>query len=57
MNISHSQRMYEALQEHGVESKLVILEGAGHRIRGTEAEPQADAALVECFSTYLAADD
>ncbi len=54
VNVRHSQLMYEALQEHGVESKLIIIEGAGHGYRGTDAEPRATAAMVEWFLTHLA---
>ncbi len=53
VNVSNSQRMYEALQEHGVESKLIIIEGAGHGYSGTDAE-RASAAMVEWFLTHLA---
>ena len=52
LDVSHSQLMYEALQERGVESKLIIIEGAGHGFRGADAA-RARAALVEWFSTHL----
>ncbi len=52
LDVSHSRLMYEALQEHGVESKLIIIEGAGHGFRGTDAA-RASAAMVEWFSTHL----
>ena len=53
VNVRHSQLMYEALQEHGVESALIIIEGAGHGFRGTDAT-RASAAMAEWFSTHLA---
>ena len=53
VSVSHGQLMYEALQEHGVESELIIIEGAGHGFRGTDAA-RASAAMVEWFSTHLA---
>ncbi len=36
--LSHSERMLGALRERGVESELVIFEGAGHGFRGADAE-------------------
>ncbi len=53
VNVRHSRLMYEALQEHGVESALIIIEGAGHGFRGTDAT-RASAAMAEWFSTHLA---
>ena len=53
VNVSHSHRMYKALQEHGVETNLIVIEGAGHGFRGVDAE-RASAAMVEWFSTHLA---
>ena len=53
VDVSHSNIMYEALQTNGVESKLIILKGAGHGYRGADAE-QASSAMVEWFSTHLA---
>lgn len=56
VNISHSHRMYEALHEHRVESKLIIIEGAEHGFRGAEAE-QVTAAMVDWFEVHLSADN
>ena len=53
VNVSHSHRMYEALQEHGVETNLIVIKRAGHGFRGVDAE-RASAAMVEWFSTHLA---
>lgn len=54
VNIRHSHQMYEALQEHQVESKLIIIEGAGHGFTGADAE-RATAAMVGWFQTHLSA--
>jgi dipeptidyl aminopeptidase/acylaminoacyl peptidase len=56
VNVSNSHLMYEALQEHGIESKLIIIEGAGHGFRGADAT-RAETATVEWFSTHLAEED
>ena len=56
VKVSHSHRMYEAFQAHGVESKLIIIEGADHGFRGADAE-RATAAMVAWFETYLGTDN
>ncbi len=55
VDIRHSHQMYEALQTHGVESKLIIIEGADHGFRGADAE-RATAAMVAWFETHLGAE-
>jgi acetyl esterase/lipase len=55
VNIRHSHQMYEALQADGIESKLIIIEGAGHGFRGADAE-RATAAMVDWFERHLAAE-
>ena len=55
VNIRHSHLMYEALQADGVESKFIIIEGAGHGFRGADAE-RATAAMVDWFERHLAAE-
>ena len=56
VNVSHSHRMYAALQEHGVETNLIVIEGAGHGFREVDAA-RASAAMVEWFVTHLAGDN
>ena len=56
VNVSNSHLMYEALQEHGIESKLIIIEGAGHGFQGADAA-RARTATIEWFSTHLAEED
>ena len=52
--VSNSHDMYAALQEHGVESKVIIIPGAGHGFRGADAE-LAMTALVDWFGLHLGA--
>jgi acetyl esterase/lipase len=52
VNISHSQKMYAAMQEQKVKSNFITLPGAGHGFRGTDAQ-KAQAALVEWFVETL----
>jgi acetyl esterase/lipase len=52
VNISHSQRMYAALQEHKIKSNFITLPGAGHGFRDLDAA-NAQAALVEWFEQTL----
>ncbi len=51
--VSNSHDMYAALQEHGVESKVIIIPGAGHGFRDADAE-HAMTALVDWFVQHLA---
>lgn len=50
--LSHSTRIHEAFEAAGVESELIIIEGAGHGFRGEDAE-RATAALIEWFERTL----
>jgi len=51
--ISHSERAYAAFQAAGVETKYIVMEGAGHGFQGEQAE-QASAARVQWFQDHLA---
>jgi len=53
VNISHSKRMYEELQETGVESELIIYEGGDHGFRNPEHRQQAAAARLAWFNEHL----
>jgi dipeptidyl aminopeptidase/acylaminoacyl peptidase len=48
----HSEKMHEALEAKGVESELVVIEGAGHGFSGEDGE-RANKALVEWFEKHL----
>ena len=48
VNVSNSHEMYAALQEHGVESKVIIIAGADHGFHGADAV-RAIAAMVDWF--------
>jgi acetyl esterase/lipase len=50
--LSHSTRIHEAFETAGVESELIIIEGAGHGFRGDDAE-RAMAALIAWFERTL----
>jgi dipeptidyl aminopeptidase/acylaminoacyl peptidase len=52
VNISHSQRMFQALQENQVKSSFITLPGAGHGFRDADAQ-KAQAALVAWFEQTL----
>jgi acetyl esterase/lipase len=52
VNISHSQRMYQALQENKIKSNFITLPGAGHGFRDADAQ-KAQAALVAWFEETL----
>jgi acetyl esterase/lipase len=52
VNISHSQRMFQALQENRIESNFITLSGAGHGFRDADAQ-KAEAALVAWFEDTL----
>lgn len=53
VDISHSERMYAALQEAGVESEFVTYEGGDHGFRNPEHRRQAATARLEWFNKYL----
>ena len=52
VNITHSQKMFAAMQGHKIKSKLITLPGAGHGFRDADAA-KAQAALVEWFEDTL----
>jgi acetyl esterase/lipase len=51
--VSHSQRMHAEFQRKGVETELILIEGAGHGFQGA-ASQQATQAAVRWFLTHLA---
>jgi acetyl esterase/lipase len=52
VNVSHSQKMFAAMQEQKIKSKFITLPGAGHGFRDGDAA-KAQAALVEWFEDTL----
>lgn len=50
--LSSSQVIYEAFREHGVETEMIILKGAGHGFRGEHLN-NARSAMVAWFEKYL----
>lgn len=52
VNISHSQRMFKALQDARVKSEFITIPGAGHGFRG-EDSVRATAAMVKWFDDTL----
>ena len=52
VNVSNSHEIYAAFQEHGVESKVIIIPGADHGFRGEDAV-LATAAMVDWFVVHL----
>jgi acetyl esterase/lipase len=52
VNISHSQKMFAAMQGHKIKSRFITLPGAGHGIRDADAA-KARTALVEWFEDTL----
>jgi acetyl esterase/lipase len=52
VNISHSQRMFQALHENTIRSNFITLPGAGHGFRDADAQ-KAQAALLEWFEETL----
>jgi acetyl esterase/lipase len=55
VNISHSQRMFQALQENRIKSTFITLPGAGHGFRDADAQ-KAQAALIAWFEETLRRD-
>lgn len=53
VNISHSQRMYEALQGAGVESEFITIPGGDHGFRNPEHRARAEAAMIAWFEEHL----
>ncbi len=52
VDVSNSHEMYAALQEHGVESKVIIIPGADHGFRGEDLV-LTTAAMVDWFVEHL----
>jgi acetyl esterase/lipase len=52
VNISHSQRLFQALQENRIRSNFITLPGAGHGFRDSDAQ-KAQTALVAWFEETL----
>jgi acetyl esterase/lipase len=52
VNISHSQKMFAAMQGHQIKSKFITLPGAGHGFRDADAT-KARTALLEWFEETL----
>ena len=52
VDVSNSHEIYAAFQEHGVESKVMIIPGAGHGFRGEDAV-LATTAMVDWFVGHL----
>jgi acetyl esterase/lipase len=52
VNVSHSHRLFDVLQEHKIKSEKIILPGAAHGFRGADAE-KASAAMVAWFEQTL----
>ncbi len=50
--LSNSERMYSALQRHGIPSKFIVLPGAPHGFRGEDAT-NAMTALIAWFEEHL----
>ena len=52
VDVRNSHEMYAALQEHGVESKVIIIPGADHGFRGEDLA-LATTAMVDWFMEHL----
>jgi acetyl esterase/lipase len=52
VKIEHSEQIHAAFEEIGVESKLIVIEGAAHGFQGEDAKRAADA-WVAWFKKYL----
>jgi acetyl esterase/lipase len=53
VNVSNSEIIHAAYQQHGVQTEMIILPGAAHGFRGADAE-RANDAMVEWFQRTLA---
>jgi acetyl esterase/lipase len=53
VNISHSQRMYEALRAAGVESEFITIPGGDHGFRNPDHRARAQAAMIAWFEEHL----
>ncbi len=56
VDVSQSRQLHRLLNAAGVENRLIILPGAGHKFVGKQAE-QARSAMLDWFSAHLAAQD
>ncbi len=54
VDVNNSQLIHSALASKGVETDLVVIEGAGHGFRTAEDRVQASEALVGWFEKHLA---
>ncbi len=54
--ISQSRRLYAALREQSVISRLIVIEGAGHGFRGADRQ-RAERAMLAWFLEHLTARD
>jgi acetyl esterase/lipase len=54
--INQSQRLYAALQEHGVDSTFVTVNGVGHDLEQMTSVPEVNAAMIAFFKRTLMAD-
>lgn len=53
VNVSHSQRMYEALQGARVESQLIVIPGGDHGFTNADHRARAETAMVAWFDRLL----
>jgi acetyl esterase/lipase len=53
VNVSHSERMYAALQSAGVESEFVVIPGGDHGFTRDEDRARAEALMVAWFDRLL----
>ena len=53
VDLKNSKTLHQVMQEKGVTSKLIVVEGAAHGFSGENAK-LASTALIEWFDTYLA---
>lgn len=51
--IWHSEKIHKAFEDAGVESNLIVIEGAAHGFQNKDAE-KAEAAVIEWFGKHLA---
>jgi acetyl esterase/lipase len=51
--LDHSKQILAAFQKEGVDTNLIVIEGAGHGFRGDDAK-EASVALIAWFDKYLA---
>ena len=54
VNVSHSERMYAALQSAGVESEFVVIPGGDHGFTRAEDRARAETLMVAWFDRLLA---